>query len=87
MASNNDLSLERTRGRGRRGGRERSARNATGILRGGFAGERKKRKVKSLMFPGRERGRERERERDGLAARDIIADDDDIGNDFARRRG
>ena len=79
MASNNDLSLERTRGR--EGGRERSARNATGILRGGFAGEEEKKGEKPNV------PRERERERDGLAASDVIDDDDDIGNDFARRRG
>ena len=36
MASNNDLSPERLREA--EGRRERSARNATGILRGGFAG-------------------------------------------------
>ena len=59
MASNNDLSPERQRERRS----ERSARNATGILRGGFAGgererdeERERGRVKRLMFPTRETG-------------------------------
>ena len=62
---------------------KRSARNATGILRGGFAGEEEKKGEK----PNVPRERERERRTSGARARDIIDDDDDIGNDFARRRG
>ena len=75
MASNNDLSPERKSQRGREG--ERSARNATGILRGGFAGERRREEEKG--------------EKPNVPQKtdcDIIDDDDnDIGNGFARCYG